>query len=391
MSKLMALDSYKCKLYPLSPIHIGSGYTLEPFDYIVKNNMFYRIDIISIFDKLDDKNKDIFTEKVEEGIIPFRAFISDLYKEEYGYIYKSAVDSEFVLDYNSKLKGAKNKNDEGRFLVKEFSGGINGKYIPGSSLKGSIRGAYIYSKLNKPSYKLSRDDKNKTTKPIMLINEFGKKANKKQASEIDDKFTKEAFQMNDLNAFADPFKRITLTDTTSMQEITKVGKVKRVSIDKEKSFKEGNLEYLEVLKSKYSDNYNEALDFSFGIRYLEKEARDLTLNMKKYQRVSEILNFESLDFIESLNEKFSDIIEEELNFYNRSNEMDIRNFYLNLREELNNLEDNEAIIRIGKGSGFATFTHLLKSDNENIRSASRLLLDNKYPLGWAKIVIEERE
>lgn len=389
MSKLMALDSYKCKLYPLSPIHIGSGYTLEPFDYIVKNNIFYRIDIISIFDKLDDKNKDIFTEKVEEGIIPFRAFISDLYKEEYGYIYKSAVDSEFVLDYNSKLKGAKNKNDEGRFLVKEFSGGINGKYIPGSSLKGSIRGAYIYSKLEKANYALDRNQKIKT-KPIILMNEFGKKANKKQAFEMDSKFTKEAFQMNDLNAFADPFKRITLTDTTSMQEITKVGKVKRISIDKEKSFKEGNLEYLEVLKSKYSDNYNDPLDFSFGIRYLEKEARDLTLNMKKYKNISEILNFESLDFIESLNEKFSDIIEEELNFYNRSNEMDIRNFYLNLREELNNLEDNEAIIRIGKGSGFATFTHLLKSDN-NIRSASRLLLDNKYPLGWAKIVIEERE
>jgi CRISPR type III-A-associated RAMP protein Csm5 len=386
----MALDSYKCKLYPLSPIHIGSGYILEPFDYIVKNNMFYRIDIISIFDKLDDKNKDIFTEKVEEGIIPFRAFISDLYKEEYGYIYKSTVDSEFVLDYNSKLKGAKNKNDEGRFLVKEFAGGINGKYIPGSSLKGSIRGAYIYSKLEKANYVLDRNQRIKT-KPIILLNEFRKKVNKKQASEMDTKFTKEAFEMNDLNAFADPFKRITLTDTTSMQEITKVGKVKRISIDKEKSFKEGNLEYLEVLKSKYSDNYNEPLDFSFGIRYLEKEARDLTLNMKKYQRVSEILNFESLDFIESLNEKFSDIIEEELNFYNRSNEMDIRNFYLDLREELNNLEDNEAIIRIGKGSGFATFTHLLKSNNQNIRSASRLLLDNKYPLGWAKIVIEERE
>ena len=43
MSKLMSLDNFKCKLIPLSPIHIGSGNEIEPYDYVIKDSVFYRI------------------------------------------------------------------------------------------------------------------------------------------------------------------------------------------------------------------------------------------------------------------------------------------------------------------------------------------------------------
>ena len=102
----------------------------------------------------------------------------------------------------------------------------------------------------------------------------------------------------------------------------------------------------------------------------------------------EILTFDQMDLIESINSKMKEVLEEEIKFYNRTTNNEIKDLYEELKREFDSLEENEAIIRLGKGSGFATFTHLLKSTNKNIRSSSRVLAEEKYPMGWAKIVIE---
>ena len=102
----------------------------------------------------------------------------------------------------------------------------------------------------------------------------------------------------------------------------------------------------------------------------------------------EILTFDQMDLIESINSKMKEVLEEEIKFYNRTTNNEIKDLYEELKREFDSLEENEAIIRLGKGSGFATFTHLLKSTNRNIRSSSRVLAEEKYPMGWAKIVIE---
>jgi CRISPR-associated protein Csm5 len=395
MSKLDLLN-IKCKLIPLTPVHIGSGYEIEPFDYVIKNGFFYRIDSMDIFEKLDKKEKDDFTRIVENGVLPFRAYIRDIYREELGYIYKSNVDRNFENKYNEKLAGSKKRNENSEFIVKEFTGGLKGKYIPGSTLKGSIRGAYIYSKLEERiSYRLDRDKRKKTV-PIVLYDNYGKPVyNKRDKIALDSEFSKKAFEMKELTPFIDPFKRLTVGDTREYSNISKIVECKRISINKEtREFKRGSSDYLEVLKSKYADNEENELDFSMSIRYLEKSGIDLIKNFydnskKSRREFGEIITFDQYDLFDALNEKMRSILKEETIYYNKTDNREIQGLCKELGNEFENLEDNEAIIRIGKGSGFATFTHLLKSENNNIRSSSRVLAEEKYPMGWVKIILEE--
>ena len=211
---------------------------------------------------------------------------------------------------------------------------------------------------------------------------------------MDEEFNKQAFEMTSLSPFIDPFKRLTITDTAEYSDVSKIVECKRVSINKEtKEFKKGSSDYLEVLKSKYADDVENSLEFNISIRYLGKEGISL---MKNYydgsknnrREFGEILTFDQMDLIESINSKMKEVLEEEIKFYNRTTNNEIKDLYEELKREFDSLEENEAIIRLGKGSGFATFTHLLKSTNKNIRSSSRVLAEEKYPMGWAKIVIE---
>ena len=395
MNNNLDLLSFKCKLIPLTPIHIGSGNEIEPYDYVIKNGVFYRINSMDIFENLNDKEKELFTSKIEEGLISFRTYIRDIYKEDFGYIYKSDVDKNFENKYNQKLNGAKSRNENSEFVIKEFMGGLRGKYIAGSSLKGSIRGAYIYDKLpNSINYKLERNTRIKTMPPV-LYDTYSKPVTSKKIKNImDEEFNKQAFEMTSLSPFIDPFKRLTITDTAEYSDVSKIVECKRVSINKEtKEFKKGSSDYLEVLKSKYADDVENSLEFNISIRYLGKEGISL---MKNYydgsknnrREFGEILTFDQMDLIESINSKMKEVLEEEIKFYNRTTNNEIKDLYEELKREFDSLEENEAIIRLGTGSGFATFTHLLKSTNKNIRSSSRVLAEEKYPMGWAKIVIE---
>lgn len=409
MNKLMNLDNFKCKLIPLSPIHIGSGKEIEPYDYVIKNGIFYRINSMDIFEKLSEKEQEIFTSKIEEGILEFRTYMKNIYKEDYGYIYKSSVDKTFEARYNQKFSGAKLKNDNAKFIIKEFMGGLRGKYIAGSSLKGSIRGAFIYSNLpNEIEYRLGRNLEKKTTKPLGLYDDNLKEiTNKNAKTEMDKEFDKKALKIDKVTKklfpFTDPFKRLTITDSLEYNNVTKIVDCIRMSRDKMSNTpKGGSSETLEVLKSKYVDDEENILEFNMSIRFMEKEGGVKLLNdyydgsdYKKRPLIENILTFDEGGLLDALNEKFEKIIEEEKEFYTkRINNIDIQNFYKELEKELEQCkeEGNSALIRIGKGCGFATFTHFLKSNNakdKSLHSASRVLAEGKYPMGWAKIIVEQ--
>lgn len=396
MNRLMSLIPLKCKLIPLSPIHIGSGNEIEPYDYVIKNGIFYRINSMDIFEKLSEKEQETFTSKIEEGILSFRTYMKDIYKEEFGYIYKSSVDKNFQNKYTEKLGGTKDKNEDSKLIIKEFMGGLKGKYIAGSSLKGSIRGAFVYKNVDIFNYPLKRETRN--TFPIRYDDFSDKKGKFK-----DKNFIQEAFKMKNLTPFTDPFKRLTITDSLEYNNVTKIVDCIRMSRDKTSNTpKKGSSETLEVLKSKYVDDEENILEFNMSIRFMEKEGGAKLLNNyydgsndKKRPLIENILTFDEGGLLDALNEKFEKIIEEEKWFYtDRIKNIDIQNFYKELEKELEQCkeEGNSALIRIGKGCGFATFTHFLKSNNakdKSLHSASRVLAEGKYPMGWAKIVIGE--
>ncbi len=77
--------SYDLIITPLSDIHIGTGRTLLPYEYTVKNGYYYEIDTMKIYKQLNPAQKQQFSKFAEKNMVDLRKFVMDVYKEEMGY------------------------------------------------------------------------------------------------------------------------------------------------------------------------------------------------------------------------------------------------------------------------------------------------------------------
>ncbi|MGL5426934.1 MAG: hypothetical protein ACRDAS_03380, partial [Cetobacterium sp.] len=79
---------------PLTPIHIGSGHELLPYNYILKDEIYYKIDISEIYENLSEENQFKFNEEIQKGMVSFRAYLNEMYDEKYGFIYKGKASKK---------------------------------------------------------------------------------------------------------------------------------------------------------------------------------------------------------------------------------------------------------------------------------------------------------
>ena len=70
------IKAYECTLTPLTPIHIGSGNELTPYNYVIKNDTFYRISLKKIIPKLSlDERNELVRILESNNFIKIRSFI----------------------------------------------------------------------------------------------------------------------------------------------------------------------------------------------------------------------------------------------------------------------------------------------------------------------------
>lgn len=419
MSKIqMQFSELNCTLTPLTSIHIGNGKELAPYEYVIKNKNYYRIDPYSVFENLDDSGKLEFTKKVEEGIVPFRTYLVEIYKEEYGYLYKGIIDSKFLKNYQEKINGVKNKNEENQLLINECIGSLRGKYIPGSSIKGAIRGAYLSSKgKNIFNYPLKREMMTKSGKknPTMPIvfdgNEsFYGKSPRDKAKNEDKNYEAKILGIRKITPFNDPFKYVRVGDTEISDVKIAVSQIERVSSDKNGDLKAQAPSYIERILGSISDDVDQELKFKISIKNFDEDAEKFILKAfnedKKNSRgnINGEKNIDKMplkdimesDFIEALNEKFEKVLDDEIKYFQKRKGITALEILEKVKKELQVCKDegDSALIRLGKGSGFTTFTHLLNNkfilnkEQKGILPASRVLTEKGCPMGWAKIKFE---
>lgn len=160
----------KIQLQALSPIHIGTGEEFSPLDYIVKDQVFYRIP--------QDKLIRFVQEQIPNGPKAFADWISESYKE-----LRETRDNRELSQQSNRinaftfcqtqqkekeliqfLKNPKNQIFQAPVLLDEFTKsrylrapviplgrvresmktGTGRPYVPGSSLKGSLRTALFF-------------------------------------------------------------------------------------------------------------------------------------------------------------------------------------------------------------------------------------------------------
>jgi hypothetical protein len=146
------------RLIPLTPIHIGTGESLEPFEYVVDGDTLYRFTLDDFLLALDREEQAHFVEVVEQSVPATRRFVTEY------------VDvAEDVARFAAHVSPAARALYDGRMAggvahPEVFSCMRTGErpYIPGSSLKGALRTALLYHAMEKdnPATNASQLEKN---------------------------------------------------------------------------------------------------------------------------------------------------------------------------------------------------------------------------------------
>lgn len=387
--------TYHCTLTPLTPIQVGNGNQIYPYNYVIKNGFYYRIELSETIEKFPNKIKDDFIRLLENNnMVKIRSFIFDNYKEEYGYLYKSPVDKNVETDYFNKINGAKKSNEENQLIVEEFIGNHMGKFIPGSTIKGALRNAFLFGEFKKEEcgYTLNRETEDKRGRKIRTAPFILKNVDRKYEKKEADKREARILGLNNLEPKVDPFKNLIVTDTETDNDLIKIKKIERVSIkDNKANMPMGDFE---LTKSRYSDN--EEKDLKFKIIINEYDISDEKLNnlLKNNKDSFDIIksNNRASVYIENLfeylNLKAKSILKEDIKFFDKAGEIKLTKVSKKLLEQLENLKENEALVRFGRGAGFNSTTLNLANNNDTVYT--RVISDN-CPVGWAVISYNEIE
>ena len=355
---------YKVKLLPLTDIRIGSGKDIEAYEYTVKAGYMYRIDMSEVFDKMSDSEKGNFRKILKKNnLFNIRSWIYNNYREEWGYIYKEKVSSDFEKYYKEKIDDR--SQDNSQLSISEFIGYDDKKYIPGSSIKGALRTAFIYSDFleNRKKYQIK---KNRNEAQIM-------EANILNAERID-----RNQKLTGLEPKKDPFKMVKIFDTKEIE-------LKKFSVN-ELKIKEGKL-FCEILEGKYSEiKETKKINFEEGINF------DIVLTEYSFKNNFKIDYKKSLgirELLDSLDTKMENILNFEIEKEREKDSYNTKEFYEFLKKIFNSFKNkNINLIRIGKYTGFNDKTINLVTENPSEKSRT-IFDENKYPMGWALIKVEE--
>jgi len=373
------MNTYNFKIDFLSPVHIGDGEELEPYDYVVKNNIFYRINLEKFLSEFDNYLKDEFYIILNSNdFIKLREFIYKNCDIEKYSVYGAKTSKRFKNEYEKNLNNIKNSLRVSSFMK-------NNEYkpiIPGSSIKGAIRTAILGQilKLKGSNYRINKIKE--------MQNNFSYiKSNNRRFDVYANYIESSLLNHDPIDIKSDPFRVLRVSDTVveDKSELF-VGQVfnrrlkNKVFSDKKETY---NV-FIEVTPSLSANpsNYNSIVFAKEGKIIFD---RDL-FNACKQKRIFKTDFILDKDFIiSSCNDFYNEVfLFEKEKFYNIGEKIK----YNVIQGAFSNLKDNEFIIRIGKFSQFESLT--LKGFEElvNIKHGnSRNFFENLYPLGWVKVTL----
>jgi len=326
----------KMILETLTPVFIGSGESIEPYEYFIKDR-FYRINLPKFILSLDKANKEEFLKISSSDMIKTRNFIKEMVDTSKVQEYSMEIDSDVLEVYEDK------KNDPNNQLsIQTFIKTSSRPFIPGSSVKGAIRTALLYSM---------------TTKPLP------------ESGNIE----KDVFEYK--NPQDDPFRVLKISDSLPLSfDDMKIYNVKTFS-KKDRFSASGYNMMFEGTKSYYFDRASVASHDIWIDENLKKKSEFIDINIKK--------------IISSCNEFYGMVINKELEFYGSSKTSYAYEKYEQLAKDMGSLKnENSFILRLGWGSGYNSVTINLAKERPDTK-ISRRLIKGEFPPGWVKVKIME--
>ena len=369
----------------ISPVHVGSGGTISPIEYVVEDN-FYRVDMDRLF---EDKRFDTdgFIEDAKAGAFYLGRFAPEVAKEHVRY----ALDiSESARTNLQGLIGSPSSEVREHIKTKDEA------YIPGSSIKGAIRTAILWWVLKNDADRFDRAKKH--------LNNLVRSRDRVDKKRVDDEIEKLVFGADPTE---DILKALQVSDTSAVNvKELRIEEVRTLTTTQQGHNWKGFYTYVEALKP----GTKLALETKIDEFLLEDDAAsELHFENKKglVREIPRICN------------EFADMfIEDEIRFfrqYNRPRELDdVLEFYEMLRERR---KEDSFLLHLAWGSGWHGMTvgRLLQGEPDfdffglrkrfslgkrrnqqflvsEFPKTRRIVFKHgkpKYPLGWLKIRFEE--
>lgn len=353
------MKRYLLKCEPLSPIHIGSGEELQAYEYVILDRL-YKLNLDRFLDSLSKDEQEKVLDFIERNIIAFRDFVRERYK--------GGIEAE-VTDYSvpikpdvKKLYESKIDDPQNVLAVKLFQRTGSRPFVPGSSIKGAIRTAVLFSFYSSKKSSLE------------ALNKRAFKSN-----------FWEGKLLNYSNPQADPFKAVKFSDS--------IGEVKTVIVNaRVHTFRKGRWEV-----DRYQILIEAVVDTPF-----EAELRiDEELQKEILKRNSDFIKISHDTIVESCRSFYSTHFKEESK---RLAHSPVGNFYKTFQQKVESrVSDDHTLsfpLRLGWGSGFDAVTlghaHNFESIISKVNSRlanpkkSAKLVQDMFPLGWLKVTLQER-
>lgn len=351
----------------LSPVHIGTNDELEPFDYVIKDGVMVKFDLLKVLSHLSSEERAAFDRLNNGGsLVELRDFIAEVVAPETDGEYSCAVTAEIQRFYKEKLRDIRNQ-----MIINPFIRTNGQPYIPGSSIKGAVRTSVVSGLANKDG-----------TKNILN----GKRRDKY----FDKDFEKLVLGFRDVKQ--DPFKAVKFSDIQLKQENILVGDI-------------SNIPNLQKLGDKETDSGVDLhIEHTWGtvldkpVQFQGELLIDDGLQRKGRDAVSRSITVD--DILDACYRHYSEKHFEE-NVFVAENEKsgNIYNKIADIIEGLNN--EDETIIRLGRFSGAPSVTadefrqipdrkiNKFNYIKWNHPGASRFYSEGIYPMGWVKLKFEE--
>ena len=102
-------EIYKVKYQILTPIHIGTGEDLTPFDYVIVDDNFHRVNADEIISSLSQEQLNKFYALIEQNnITSLRELIAGNFDEKRFSKYKVKVTKNVAEKYQWNLRNVNN-------------------------------------------------------------------------------------------------------------------------------------------------------------------------------------------------------------------------------------------------------------------------------------------
>jgi CRISPR-associated protein Csm5 len=362
---------YRMTLTMLSPVHIGSGEEIEPIEYVVRRRgdseppaySLYAIDLPRMLARFTEAQRRDFNAAADQGeTLWLRKFIDRMADPAKDARWETACNPEVHDRYQDGLR-----SDQAQLRVNLMTrDALTGRpYIPGSSIKGALRTAWVS---HRAMAYAGREDLDRLREYDFEPEVLGYRVftDRGPRSEIR----------------ADPFRMVCLGDAPLCEKSNSVELVEiyhpgRATTQPDPS------DILMFYDATFSHLDNEEITAIGRLVINEHLPRTPTRGLRRWQFprcVAEAITAEEL--LTACNEFYRPRLKDEIERFPRLQESAGR-----LLAEAERIGKNEAILRLGRFSHVECMTVASRGGAPARRGKTRSLLNGELPMGWVKIAL----